>query len=121
MPSLPRSLPRICVALGLPSPSLLGRAAEREYKDGNTFLEFRLDYLNDPAAGAETIRAFHKRYPDSQVLATCRHKHNKGRFSGNLSDQVAHLEKAAAAGAAAIDLEIESAEVTKEAVPALRA
>lgn len=121
MPALPRSLPRICVALGLPSASLLGRAAEREYKDGNTFLEFRLDYLNDPAAGAETIRAFHKRYPDSHVLATCRHKHNKGRFSGSVSDQVDHLEKAAAAGASAIDLEIESAETAKAAGAALRA
>src|SRR5437660_230677 len=50
MPPLPRSLPRICVALGLSTPSQLNRAAEAEYKDGNTFLEFRLDYLRDPSA-----------------------------------------------------------------------
>src|SRR4051794_23538428 len=56
MPSLPKSLSHICVALGFPSAAQLARAAEREYKDGNTFLEFRLDYLPDPAAGIEVIR-----------------------------------------------------------------
>ncbi len=121
MPALPRSLPRICVALGLPAPSLLGRAAEREYKDGNSFLEFRLDYLSDPAAGAELIRSFCKRYPDSQILATCRHKQNKGRFSGSVSQQIAHLQNAATAGAVAVDLEIESVERAKSAVRELRA
>ncbi len=120
MPALPRSLPRICVALGLPTPSLLGHAAEREYKDGNTFLEFRLDYLPDPSAAAELIRTFRKRYPDSHILATCRHKQNKGHFSGPIEQQMAHLQNAAQAGAAAIDLEIESAERAKSALAALR-
>ena len=74
MPSISRALPRICVALGLPSGGQLLRAAEREYKDGSTFLEFRLDYLPDPAAGIDVIRKFRKSYPDSQILATCRHR-----------------------------------------------
>lgn len=120
MPALPRSLPRICVALGLPNTSLLGRAAEREYKDGNSFLEFRLDYLPDPASGAELIRSFRRRYPDSHIVATCRHRQNKGRFSGTVSQQIAHLENAARAGATALDLEIETAERAKAALPALR-
>ncbi len=120
MPALPRSLPRICVALGLPTPSLLGRAAEREYKDGNTFLEFRLDYLSDPSGASELIRTFRKRYPDSHILATCRHKQNKGRFSGPIEQQITHLRNAANAGAAALDLEIESAERAKSALTALR-
>ena len=113
MPALPRSLPRICVALGQPTPSQLSRAAEREYKDGNSFLEFRLDYLPDPSAGAELIRNFRKRYPDSYIVATCRHKRNKGRFAGSVEEQIAYLESAAAAGATAVDLEIESAECAK--------
>ncbi len=120
MPALPRSLPRICVALGLPTPSLLGRAAEREYKDGNTFLEFRLDYLPDPSGGTELIRSFCKRYPESHILATCRHKQNKGRFSGSIEQQITHLQNAASAGAAALDLEIESAERAKAALTSLR-
>ena len=70
MTSLPRTLPRICVALGLPSAGQLLRAAEREYKDGSTFLEFRLDYLPDPAAGIEVLRKFRRTYPDAHILAT---------------------------------------------------
>lgn len=120
MPSFPRSLPRICVALGLPTASQLQRAAEREYKDGSTFLEFRLDYLPDPAAGVELIRTFRKKYPEVHILATCRHKQNNGRFAGSLEKQCAVLEAAAGAGAAGLDLEIESAERLKTALPALR-
>jgi len=120
MPSLPRSLPRICVALGLSTASSLGRAAEQEYKDGSNFLEFRLDYLTDPSGAPELIRSFRKRYPDSMILATCRHKQNKGRFSGTTAEQISHLRSAAKAGAMAIDLEIESAEQAKSAVKELR-
>ena len=120
MPSLPRSLPRVCVALGLPTPSQLSRAAEREYKDGSSFLEFRLDYLSDPAAGPEVVRTFRKRYPDAHVLATCRRKQHNGNFSGPIEQQIHVLHDAARAGAVAIDLEIESAERAKSALPGLR-
>ena len=120
MPAFPRSLPRVCVALGLPTPSQLGRAAEREYKDGNTFLEFRLDYLPDPSAASDLIRSFRKRYPDSNILATCRHKQNHGRFSGTIERQIAHLENAVKAGAIGSDLEIDSAERAASAVAQLR-
>jgi 3-dehydroquinate dehydratase / shikimate dehydrogenase len=113
MPPLPRSLPRICVALGLSTPSELGRAAEAEYKDGTTFLEFRLDYLRDPSAGINLIRSFHKRYPDVHLLATCRLKQNHGRFTGTVDQQIAILQDAAKVGAAVLDLEIESAERAK--------
>lgn len=113
MPPLPRSLPRICVALGLSTPSQLNRAAEAEYKDGNTFLEFRLDYLRDPSAGINLIRSFHKHYPEVHLLATCRLKQNHGRFTGTIDQQIAILQDAAKIGAAALDLEIESAERAK--------
>jgi 3-dehydroquinate dehydratase/shikimate dehydrogenase len=109
------------VALGLPTAAQLSRAAEREYKDGNTFLEFRLDYLLDPASGVEALVAIRKAYPDVHVLATCRHKQNNGRFAGSIEKQCGLLEAAAKAGATAIDLEIESAEQAKSALPALRA
>jgi 3-dehydroquinate dehydratase / shikimate dehydrogenase len=120
MPAFPGSVPRICVALGLPTPLLLSRAAEREYKDGNTLLEFRLDYLSDASSAAELIRNFRKRYPDSYIVATCRHRQNNGRFSGSIEQQIAHLKNAATAGATAIDLEIESAERVKSVLPSLR-
>jgi len=119
MPSLPKTLPHICVALGFPTASQLARAADREYKDGNTFLEFRLDYLPDPAAGVEVIRKLRKSLPDAHILATCRHKRASGHFRGDVKQQVAILESAAVAGAALIDLEIESAESAKSTVATL--
>ncbi len=120
MPSLPRSLPRICVALGLPSASDLARAAEREYKDGSTFFEFRLDALSDPAKGVELIRSFRETHPDIPILATCRHKQHAGAFKGSIEQQIAILQDSGRAGAAALDLEIESAECAKQATATLR-
>ena len=109
MHSLPRTLPRICVALGLPSASQLQRAAEREYKDGSTFLEFRLDYLTDPAAGIDVIRKFRRTFPDAYILATCRHHEAAGHFKGSIEQQVKILEDALRAGATFVDLEDEVA------------
>jgi len=120
MPSLPKSLPRICVALGFPTADQLASAAESEYKDGNTFLEFRLDYLKSPAAGIEALRAFKKKYPDAYLLATCRHRQASGHFHGDVQQQLRLLKDAASAGATFIDLEIETAEQTKPELPALR-
>lgn len=119
MPSLPRSLPRICVALGFSTPAELARAAEREYKDGNTFLEFRLDYLPDPFSGIEVLQHLLANYPDAYVLATCRLKQNHGNFSGSVEKQFSVLGEAAKHGATAIDLEIETAENVKPALASL--
>lgn len=120
MPSLPRNLPKLCVALGLPSATQLGKAAEQEYKDGSTFLEFRLDYLNDPSAALPLIESLSKRYTDLRVLATCRACANGGHFSGTIDRQIEILASAAQHGAAAVDLEIESAELARTATAALR-
>ena len=120
MPSLPRTLPRICVALGLSSASQLQRAAEREYKDGSTLMEFRLDYLPDPAAGVELLRKFRRAYPDAHILATCRHHNAGGHFKGSIEQQVKILEDSLRTGATFVDLEVESAETAKRAVPGLR-
>ena len=120
MQSLPRTLPRICVALGLPSASQLLRAAEREYKDGSAFLEFRLDYLPDVAAGIDVLRKFRRSYPEAHVLVTCRHQSAHGYFKGALDQQVKILEDALRAGATMVDLEVESAEQKKHAVAGLR-
>jgi 3-dehydroquinate dehydratase/shikimate dehydrogenase len=96
------------------------RAAETEFKDGNTFLEFRLDYLADPSSGIALIRSFCNRYAEAQILATCRHRENQGHFSGALLRQFEILRAAGEAGAIAVDLEIESAEKIKAAASALR-
>ena len=116
----PRSLPRLCVALGFPTAEELSKVAEREYKDGATFFEFRLDYLNDPSAGLELIRKFSRIYSDARILATCRHRHARGAFAGSTEKQIALLSASAKAGAAFLDLEIETAERAKLAVASLR-
>jgi len=120
MVALPRSLPRVCVALGFPTAAQLGQAAEREYKDGNTFFEFRLDHLPDPQKGLRVIRDFRKSAPEARILATCRHRHAQGGFGGTLAQQTAILEAAAREGACLVDLEIESLEQIESVPESLR-
>jgi len=99
-----RVLPRICIALGLPDvPSLLEHAA-REAEAGETFLEFRLDYADNPIRAAESIRGFLDRFPDCVILATCRRHQNHGKFNGSIEEQLAVLDLAVHSGAVAIDV-----------------
>src|ERR1051326_5913934 len=109
-----RSLPRICVALGLPDvPSLIAHA-RREAEAGETFLEFGLDFLDNPMKGADAIRGLVVEFPETGVLATCRRHQNHGRFNGSIEEQFAVLEAAVRNGAQAVDIEIESAEVAQD-------
>jgi 3-dehydroquinate dehydratase/shikimate dehydrogenase len=109
-----RSLPRICVALGLPDvPSLLDHA-RREAESGELFLEFRLDFLDQPSKGAEAIKGFLEQHPDCILVATCRRHQNHGKFNGSIEDQLAVLEIAVRSGAHAIDVEVETAEVAQD-------
>jgi 3-dehydroquinate dehydratase / shikimate dehydrogenase len=115
-----RSLPRICIALGLPDiPTLLDHA-RREAEAGELFLEFRLDFLDQPAKGAAAIRGFLEQFPDCLILATCRRHQNHGKFNGSIEEQLAILDKAIDAGAHAVDIEIETAEVAQERLHVFR-
>jgi 3-dehydroquinate dehydratase / shikimate dehydrogenase len=120
MAAIPNSLPRICVALGCSTLAELSLAAHREYKDGGAFLEFRLDYLPDPAKGVALLGDLLVTYPDLRILATCRHQLHHGRFVGSPERQVQILVDAAHAGAAVLDLEVEAAEGAKTAAASLR-
>jgi 3-dehydroquinate dehydratase / shikimate dehydrogenase len=115
-----KALPRICVALGLPDVSKLLEAARREAEAGDTFLEFRLDYLDHPERGPEAVAAFLEQFPDCIVLATCRRHQNAGRFNGSIEEQVRILEAAVLSGAQAVDVEIETAEAAPEKLNAVR-
>lgn len=118
--SLRTTLPRVCVALGFHDAEKLVEHARREAQEGERFLEFRLDYLPDPAAGLNCIRAFLSEYPDATVLATCRRHQNHGHFNGSIEQQIQILNDAIDAGARAVDLEIESAEHVAAHLDALR-
>lgn len=113
---LKNTLPRICIALGLPSSARLLEHARREAAAGERFLEFRLDYLPSPDEGFNVIRQILSEYPDCWVLATCRRHQNHGRFNGSIDEQLDILTAAIDAGARGIDIEIESAEMAKPRV-----
>ena len=115
-----RSLPRICIALGLPDVPTLLAHARREAEAGESFLEFRLDYLDRPRQGAESIRGFLEQFPEVTVLATCRRHQNHGKFNGSIEEQFAILEAAVSSGSQAVDIEIETAEVAQERVHQFR-
>jgi 3-dehydroquinate dehydratase/shikimate dehydrogenase len=112
--------PRICIALGLPDAARLLEHARDEAKNGETFLEFRLDYLEHPEQGLAVIREFLNDYPECMLLATCRRHQNHGKFNGSVDQQLGILEQAIQAGAKAVDMEIESAEMIAEKLNGIR-
>ncbi|GAB4409281.1 MAG: shikimate dehydrogenase [Bryobacter sp.] len=114
-------LPKVCIALGLPTPEKLLEHAEREVASGEHFLEFRLDYLNKPEQGVAAVKKFLAKHPEATILATCRRHQNHGRYDGLIEQQMQLLDAAIDAGAKAIDVEIESAEKTVDRVEHLRA
>ncbi len=103
-------LPRICIAMGFPTAEALVEHARREVEEGETFFEFRLDYLENPYRGVEAIREFLTAYPEVTILATCRRHQNRGHFNGSIEEQIRILDAAIDSGAKAIDIEIESAD-----------
>jgi 3-dehydroquinate dehydratase/shikimate dehydrogenase len=104
------ALPRVCIAMGFPEAQRLLESARRETNAGESFFEFRLDYLPVPEQGIPLIRKFLSAHPECCILATCRRHQNQGKFNGSVEDQIRILDAALDAGARAIDIEIESAE-----------
>jgi 3-dehydroquinate dehydratase / shikimate dehydrogenase len=115
-----RALPRICIALGLPDVPTLLDHARREAASGETFLEFRLDFLDHPCHGAEAISGFLEQFPECTLLATCRRHQNHGKFNGSIEEQFAILELAVRHGAHAVDVEIETAEAAQDKLAQFR-
>jgi 3-dehydroquinate dehydratase / shikimate dehydrogenase len=104
--------------MGFSDPQKLLEHARREANAGESFFEFRLDYLPAPEQGVAVIRKFLGAHPECCILATCRRHQNHGKFNGSVEDQIRILDAAFDAGARAVDVEIESAE---NAVPRLEA
>ncbi len=114
-------LPRICIAMGFPTVEELLAHARREAQDGETFFEFRLDYLPHPEEALGWIQEFLRTSPQCTVLATCRRHQNHGNFQGSIEEQLRILDGAIAHGAAAVDVEIETAEMPGLNLEELRA
>jgi len=105
-------LPRVCVAVIGEDPADIIERAESMVRD-NPFMEFRLDYLSNPAAGLPKLKHFLDLHPEATVIATCRRVVNGGKFKGSAASQLDLLTKAAATGFQLVDIELQSAEILK--------
>jgi 3-dehydroquinate dehydratase/shikimate dehydrogenase len=114
-PAAPRLLlSKLCIAIQAGSPvELIDRAAQA-LRDAK-FLELRFDSLAKPAAALPKVREFLAAHRDVTAVATCRRKSFGGNFTGSLASELEVLLKAAEAGCAIVDLEVESAEQAKPA------
>src|SRR6266404_6084417 len=105
---LRQRLPRICVAVTGSNPQEMVDKAQQVVRD-NPFVEFRLDYLPNPALFFPKLKAFIEYNPHAALIATCRRVVSGGKFRGTIAGQVDILVKAAALGCQMVDVEIESA------------
>jgi 3-dehydroquinate dehydratase/shikimate dehydrogenase len=83
------------------------------------FLEFRLDYLDKPAAALPKIKAFLAENTAVTAIATCRRSENGGKFEGTVAQEMEILHKALAPAEGQVpfqivDIELESAEALKK-------
>lgn len=102
-------LGKICVAITGKTADAMIRKAEAALNDVS-FLEFRLDDLDQPLAALPQFGEFLARHAGLTAIATCRRSPNGGRFTGSIADQLDILQQAAERGFQLLDLEIESAE-----------
>src|SRR5512146_244476 len=109
---LPLRLPRLCIAIAATDPAEMVEKAEAVVRD-NPLLEFRLDYLRQPAAALQRIRRFLELHTECIAIATCRRTANGGKFRGTLSAQVDLLIKASNAGCQILDFELQSAQAVR--------
>ena len=107
-------LPRVCAAIVGSDPAQMIERAESLVRD-NLFIEFRLDYLAQPATALPKLKHFLDVHPEAMVVATCRRVANGGKFKGSVSAEVDVLTKAASLGFQLVDLEFQSANAMKVA------
>jgi 3-dehydroquinate dehydratase/shikimate dehydrogenase len=96
------------VAVTGSDPSAMTEKAEFLVRD-NPFLEFRLDYLSNPALALPKIKRFLESHPGTVAIATCRRTASGGKFKGSIVSQLNLLAKAAASGCQLIDVELQTA------------
>ena len=109
---MPLRVPRICVAVAGSNPAELLEKAEAVARD-NPFIEFRLDYLKQPAQALPRIKSFLGSHTYVTAIGTCRRVNNGGKFKGSVASQVDMLVKAGQAGCHLVDVELQSAQAMK--------
>ena len=114
-PQLLRSrLTKVCVAIIGATPAEMIEKATAAVKE-NSFLEFRLDYLDKPLLALPKFKQFFADNMAATAIATCRRAANGGKFPGSVVAEQEILIKAAQAGFLLVDLELESAQTLKKA------
>jgi 3-dehydroquinate dehydratase/shikimate dehydrogenase len=114
-PTVPRlRVDKLCVAIQADSAAEMIERAEQALRDSK-FLELRLDSLAKPAAALPKVKEFLAGRRDVVAIATCRRKAYGGHFAGSLTSEFEVLLKAAEAGCAIVDVEVESAEQARPA------
>ena len=109
---LPLRLPRVCVAVAASNGAEMVDRAESLVRD-NSFIEFRLDYVRQPASALPRLRRFLEYHPEVLAVGTCRRAANGGKFRGSVAAQAELLVKASAAGCQLVDVELQSAAAMK--------
>ena len=105
---VPLRLPRVCLALTGNRVEDMIQAAESMARE-NSFVEFRLDHLKQPAAALQKIGRFLETHQYVTAVATCRRAAGGGKFKGSPASELSILAKAADAGCQLVDLELQSA------------
>ena len=105
---VPLQLPKICVCIGHADAHHAADLAVASCARGESFLELRIDHLDDPAAGPGIVGQIVRSHRATTVVATCRRAPYGGQFEGPLDQQVSILLEAVAAGAGIVDIEIEA-------------
>ena len=100
---------KLCIAITGSSAEDMVEKAAAALKD-TTFIEFRLDYLPQPAAAIPQLKQFLADNGAATAVATCRCKDNGGRFAGSSKAALDILLQAANAGFHIVDIELESLE-----------
>ncbi len=99
---------KVCVAIIGSTPNEMVEQATAAVKE-SPFLEFRLDYLQNPLAAIPRMKQFLTERSEATAVATCRRAGNGGKFKGNIAAEMEILQKCAEAGFHLIDIEMQTA------------
>jgi len=99
---------KVCVAIIGSTPNEMVEQATAAVKE-TPFLEFRLDYLQNPLAAIPRMKQFLTERSEATAVATCRRTGNGGKFKGTIAAEIEILQKCAEAGFHLVDIEMQTA------------
>ena len=104
----------MCIAVAAGERGELLRRAEAALAESR-FVELRLDALPEPEQALAAVKDFCREHPEACMLATCRRREGGGGYAGSVEEQLRLLAGFAEAGAALVDVELETLEQAEPA------